>query len=75
MAPFGDPSTNLYISCVAASGDAADGSWTGRLRAPAPSGLGRPSAFDVPTWRAITPVIGNIMGTITTSARRTVIIN
>jgi Flp pilus assembly protein TadG len=73
MAPFGTV-TNLYIDCVGSSGSPPTGGWTTSTCSARASG-GYLSVRVTYTWRAITPVIGNIMGPITTSASATVTIN
>lgn len=73
MAPFGAV-TNLYLSCVASGVTPPTGAWTGSTCTSQASG-GFVSVRVTYTWRALTPVIGNIMGAITTSASSTVIIN
>lgn len=73
LAPFGSVS-NVYLHCVAASGTPPGGAWTGSTCAD-PTAGGLLSVRTTYTWRAITPFISNIMGTITTSGSATVSIN
>lgn len=73
MAPFGSVS-NVYLRCVAATGTPPTGAWTGATCA-APAAGGWISVRVTYTWRAITPIIADVMGTISTSGSATVIIN
>lgn len=73
MAPFGSVS-NVYLDCVASGGTPPTGAWTGNTCA-APAAGGLISIRVTYTWSAITPVIGNILGTITTTGSSTVVIN
>jgi Flp pilus assembly protein TadG len=73
MAPFGSVS-NVYLACSASGSAPPTGAWTGSSCA-SPSAGGRVSVRVTYTWKAITPVIGNIMGTITTTGSSTVVIN
>jgi len=73
MSPFGTVS-NVYMSCIANGGTPPTGTWTG-------SSCGQPNSGGIVSvrvtymWRAITPVVGNILGAITTSGSTTVVIN
>ncbi len=73
MVPFGTVS-NVYLSCTSSTGTPPTGNWTG-------SACGDPNAGSqmsvrvTYTWKAITPFISNVMGTINTSGSSTVIIN
>ena len=73
MAPFGSVS-DLYLSCTAPSGALPTGAWT-TTTCTNPEAGGRLSVRVTYTWRAITPLISNIMGTITTSGSASVSIN
>lgn len=73
MTPFGSV-TNVYLSCVASSGTPPTGAWVSTNCASPTSG-GFISVRVTYTWRAITPLIGDIMGVITTTASTTVSIN
>jgi Flp pilus assembly protein TadG len=73
MTPFGSVS-NVYLSCVASGGAAPTGNWTGSTCG-APDSGGSVSVRVTYTWRALTPVISNILGAITTSGSTTVVIN
>ena len=73
MAPFGSVN-NVYLRCVAATGTPPTGSWTGATCA-SPEAGGWISVRVTYTWRAITPVIADVMGSISTSGSATVIIN
>ena len=73
MAPFGTVS-NVYLSCVLSTGTPPSGAWTSSSCGTA--GAGSLMSVRVTyTWRAITPIISNVMGTITTSGSTTVTIN
>jgi Flp pilus assembly protein TadG len=73
MAPFGTV-TNLYIDCIDSGGTPPTGAWTTTTCTNHPSG-GSMSIRVTYTWRALTPLVGNIMGVITTSGSSTVTIN
>jgi hypothetical protein len=73
MAPFGAV-TNVYLSCTSSSGTPPTGAWTGSSCGDPNSGS-QLSVRVTYTWRAITPLIGNVMGQINTSGSSTVIIN
>jgi Flp pilus assembly protein TadG len=73
MAPFGSV-TNVYLSCTSSSGTPPTGNWTGATCGNPNSGS-QLSVRVTYTWRAITPLIGNVMGQINTSGSSTVIIN
>lgn len=73
MAPFGTVS-NVYLSCVASSGTPPTGNWTGTTCSSNASG-GYLSVRVTYTWSALTPMVGNVMGDITSSASSTVFIN
>jgi Flp pilus assembly protein TadG len=73
MAPFGTVS-NVYLRCVDQTGTPPTGAWTGATCA-APAAGGWISVRVTYTWRAITPIIADVMGTINTSGSATVIIN
>lgn len=73
MAPFGTVS-NVYLSCTSSSGTPPTGNWTGSTCGNA-SSQNQLSVRVTFTWRAITPIIGNVMGTINTSGSSTVVIN
>jgi hypothetical protein len=73
MAPFGTVS-DVYVSCVPAGGTPPSGAWTTTSCASNASG-GQLSVRVTYTWEALTPVISNIMGTITSSGSSTVVIN
>jgi Flp pilus assembly protein TadG len=73
MAPFGAVD-NVYLRCVAASGTPPTGEWTGVSCGSNAAG-GYLSIRVTFTWSAMTPVVGNIMGDITSSASATVFIN
>ncbi len=73
MAPFGTVD-NLYLSCVASTGTPPTGNWTGTTCSSNASG-GRLSIRVTYTWDALTPMVGNVMGAITSSASATVTIN
>lgn len=73
MSPFGSV-TNVHINCVASSGTPPSGAWIGSNCA-SPSSTGFISVRVTYTWRALTPVVSNIMGVITTSGSATVTIN
>lgn len=73
MAPFGSV-TNLYTSCVAATGTPPTGNWTTQTCASPGSG-GLISVRVTYQWRALTPVIGNILGTLNAVGSATVTIN
>jgi Flp pilus assembly protein TadG len=73
MSPFGSVS-NVYMSCAPSGGTPPTGTWTGSTCG-SPSSGGRVSVRVTYTWRAITPVISNILGAITTSGSSTVVIN
>ena len=73
MAPFGSVA-NIYVSCVGPTGTPPSGTWTSSsCAAPVPGGY--ISVRVTYTWRAITPLVSNVMGTITTSGSATVTIN
>ena len=73
MAPFGQVQ-NVYLSCVPATGTPPTGTWTGSACGSKEAG-GLLSVRVTFTWQALTPIVGNVMGTITSSASSTVIIN
>lgn len=73
MTPFGAVS-NVYLSCVDASGTPPSGPWTSSSCGASGSG-GVLSVRVTYSWTGITPVIRNIMGTITASASASVTIN
>jgi hypothetical protein len=73
MAPFGSVQ-NVYLRCVDSAGAPPSGAWTGATCVSNDSS-GYLSVRVTYTWEAITPVIGNIMGVISTSASSTVTIN
>jgi Flp pilus assembly protein TadG len=73
MAPFGSVN-NVYLQCVGATGTPPTGLWTGATCASNASG-GFLSIRVTFTWNAMTPMVGNIMGDITSSASATVFIN
>jgi Flp pilus assembly protein TadG len=73
MAPFGTVS-NVYLSCTSSSGTPPTGAWTGASCGDPNSGS-QLSVRVTYTWRAITPIIGNVMGQINTAGSSTVIIN
>jgi len=73
MAPFGTVQ-NLYLSCVDAAGTPPSGNWTS-TSCGAPGAGGQLSVRVTYTWDALTPVISNLMGSITTSGSSTVFIN
>ena len=73
MTPFGSVS-NVYMSCIASTGTPPTGAWTGSSCG-SPNSHGLVSVRVTYTWRAITPVISNILGAITTSGSSTVVIN
>lgn len=73
MAPFGTVA-NVYLSCVNSAGTPPSGAWTS-ASCGAPGASGLISVRVTYTWRAITPVISNVMGTITASGSATVTIN
>ena len=73
MAPFGSVS-NVYLNCVNNSGAPPTGGWVGATCASTASG-GFLSVRVTYTWQALTPVVGNVMGVITTTASATVTIN
>lgn len=73
MAPFGTVS-NVFLSCVASSGTPPTGNWTGTTCSSNASG-GYLSVRVTYTWSALTPMVGNVMGDITSSASSTVFIN
>ena len=73
MAPFGTVQ-NVYVNCVAAGGTPPIGAWTGSTCGPNAAG-GLLSVRVIYTWNALTPMVANVMGTITSTASATVIIN
>jgi hypothetical protein len=73
MAPFGTVD-NVYMSCVSAAGAPPTGAWTGSTCGANSSG-GYISVRVAYTWQALTPMVGNVMGDITSSASSTVFIN
>jgi Flp pilus assembly protein TadG len=73
MTPFGSV-TNVYINCVSSAGTPPTGAWTSSSCAANKYG-GFISVRVTYVWDAITPMIGNIMGSITTTASATVTIN
>jgi Flp pilus assembly protein TadG len=73
MSPFGSVS-NVYLSCTGSGGSPPTGAWTGSTCG-SPNSGGLVSVRVTYTWRAITPVIGNILGAVTTSGSSTVVIN
>ena len=73
MAPFGTVD-NLYLSCVDMNGTPPSGSWTSTSCGSNAAG-GQLSVRVTYTWDAITPLIGNIMGSITATGSSTVFIN
>lgn len=73
MAPFGAVD-NVYLRCVAANGTPPTGRWTGATCTSNASG-GFLSIRVTFTWSAMTPMVGNVMGDITSSASATVFIN
>lgn len=73
MSPFGTV-TNLYVECVASSGTPPTGAWTTKTCTQRASG-GYLSVRVTYLWRPLTPILGNVMGPITTSASATVTIN
>jgi Flp pilus assembly protein TadG len=73
MAPFGSV-TDLYTNCVSSTGTPPAGSWTTTTCASRSSG-GLLSVRVTYTWRALTPIIGDILGPITASGSSTVTIN
>jgi TadE-like protein len=73
MSPFGTVS-NVYLSCIANGGAPPSGNWTGSSCGQPNSG-GLVSVRVTYTWRAITPVVGNVLGAITTTGSTTVVIN
>jgi Flp pilus assembly protein TadG len=73
MAPFGAVD-NVYLRCVGGTGTPPTGQWTGVSCGSNAAG-GYLSIRVTFTWSAMTPMIGNIMGDITSSASATVFIN
>lgn len=80
MAPFGSV-TAIHLDCQPSSGTPPTGAWT-RTAATSNCGTaanrasgGYLSVRVTFTWRAITPIVGNVMGVITSSASSTVTIN
>jgi Flp pilus assembly protein TadG len=72
MAPFGQVG-NLYVNCTAST-TPPSGAWTTTTCANNTPG----SLLSVRvtySWRAITPIIGNVLGTINTQASSSVLIN
>ena len=71
-APFGPiPSANVYITCSSAS---PTGNWTAQTCANrAPGGL--VSVRVTYTYTALTPVVGQILGTLTLSGSASMVIN
>ncbi len=73
MAPFGSVD-NVYIRCDAAGNAPPTGNWTTKTCTGNSPG-GTISVRVNYTWDAITPLVANIMGSITTSGSATVSIN
>jgi hypothetical protein len=73
MAPFGSVD-NVYIRCDAAGNAPPTGNWTTKTCTGNSAG-GTISVRVNYTWDAITPLVANIMGSITTSGSATVSIN
>jgi Flp pilus assembly protein TadG len=73
MAPFGSVK-DLYLSCDPSSGTPPTGTWT-TATCTANTAGGTISVRVTYTWNAITPLVSNIMGSITTSGSATVSIN
>jgi Flp pilus assembly protein TadG len=73
MSPFGAV-TNLYLNCVNASGTPPSGNWTTTTCA-SPNSGGQISVRVTFAWTALTPVIGNILGTLDATGSATVTIN
>jgi Flp pilus assembly protein TadG len=73
MAPFGTVE-NLYVACDPSGSAPPTGSWTTKTCTGNAAG-GTISVRVTYTWDAITPLVANIMGSITTSGSATVSIN
>jgi Flp pilus assembly protein TadG len=73
MAPFGTVS-NLYMNCVLSTGTPPTGNWTTKNCASQNSG-GQLSVRVIYTWRALTPIISDLIGPVTASGSATVTIN
>jgi Flp pilus assembly protein TadG len=72
IAPFG-PATTIYFQCTA-SGSAPTGAWTGTTCGTKTSN-NLASVRVVLTFTPLTPIIAQVMGTITTSGSATMVIN
>lgn len=75
VAPFGSiSSANVYISCDP-QGSAPSGNWTGATCASNATSVDAVSVRVLLTFTPITPIVSQILGSITTSGSATMVIN